>query len=273
MKRCQKCNFQSDAMLDYCWQCGTQLTDVSNAGQFYQGAQATQNYNVPNQGQGYSTYGQSYQQNYAPNYQPRKSSVSFGRVAAVLSGIFLFLLLIAGAGAAVVYKVVSRPPVPRYEEDYRYRNPEPVKPVPVKENPVNDRSKSDKPSAEFEKIWVDYNVRENGRLGMRIHVKFSVYKLKDVDSQLAIYFEKSDGTKLKSTSKKYSSKSGQVAVYRALKPGYDETIYKDLDVFMPYDELKLGRGKYDLKMDADVIYENGDLVEHLGYHDFQYEKG
>jgi hypothetical protein len=188
-----------------------------------------------------------------------------------LSGIFLFLLLIAGAGAAVVYKVVSRPPVPRYEDDYRYRNSEPVKPA-VKENPVNDKSKADKPSAEFEKIWVDYNVRENGRLGMRIHVKFSVYKLKDVDSQLAICFEKSDGTKLKSTSKKYSSKSGQVAVYRALKPGYDETIYKDLDVFMPYDELKLGRGKYDLKMDADVIYENGDLVEHLGYHDFQYEK-
>jgi hypothetical protein len=245
------------------------LTDVSNAGQFYQGAARTQNYSLPPGAQGYSTFGQAS----APNYQPRKSSASFGRVALVLSGIFLFLLLIAGAGAAVVYKVVSRPPVPRYEDDYRYRNSEPVKPAPaVKENPVSDRSKSDKPSAEFEKIWIDYNVRENGRLGMRIHVKFSVYKMKDVDSQLAIYFEKSDGTKLKSTSKKYSSKDSQVTVYRALKPGYDETIYKDLDVFMPYDELKLGRGKYDLKMDADVIYENGDLVEHLGYHDFQYEK-
>jgi hypothetical protein len=41
---------------------------------------------------------------------------------------------------------------------------------------------------------------------------------------------------------------------------------------MPYDEPKLERGKYDLKMDVDVIYENGDLVEHMNYHDFQYEK-
>jgi hypothetical protein len=256
-------------MLDYCWQCGTLLTDISNAGQFYQGAPPTQNYVVPNQGQGYSTYGQ----NGAPQYQPRRSSISFGRVALVLSGIFFVLFLIAGAGAAVVYKVVSRPPVPRYEDDYRYRNPEPVKPSPaVKENPVKDRSKSDKPSAEFEKIWVDYNVRENGRLGMRIHVKFTVYNMKDVDSYLAVYFEKSDGTKLKSTNKKFASKDGQVAVFRSLKPGYVDTVYKDLEVFMPYEELKLGKGKYDLKMDADVIYEKGDLVEHLGYYDFQYEK-
>ena len=266
MKRCQKCNFQSDAMLEYCWQCGTQLTEVS---QFYQGAQPTQDYDVPRPSQMSNSYGQ----NYGQNYQPRPSSISFGRVAAVLGGIFFVLFLIAGAGAAVVYKVVNRPPVPRYEDDYRYRNPEPVKPAPVvKEEPSKEPRKSNEPDAEFEKIWVDYNVRENGRLGMRIHVKFSVYNMKDVDSQLAVYFEKSDGTKLKTTGKKFSSKDGQVAVFRALKPGYDDTIYKDLEVFMPYDEFKLGKGKYDLKMDADVIYENGDLVEHLGYHDFQYEK-
>ena len=264
MKRCQKCNFQSDAMLDYCWQCGSLLVNTSNDGQFYQNAQVTQEYGAPNRMADYSTYEQAH----APQYQPRPVSVSFSRVAAVLGGIFLFLLLIGGAGAAVVYKVINRPPVPRYEEDYRSQNPKPVKPAPA----VNEKSRSDKPGAQFEKLWVDYNVRENGRLGMRIHVKFSVHKMKDVDSQLAIYFEKSDGTKLKSTSKKYSSKDGQVAVYRALKPGYVETVYKDLDVFMPYEELKLGKGKYDLKMDADVIYENGDLVEHLGYHEFQYEK-
>jgi hypothetical protein len=267
-------------MLDYCWQCGTQLTDFSNAGNYYQSGQPTQNYDngaqnnyAPNQTQGFNNYGQ----NYAPNFQPRAQGASFGRIAAVLGGIFAFLLLISGAGAAVIYRVINKPPVPRYEDDYRYRNPEPVKsPVkesePVKITPSNDKRKSDKASTEFEKMWVDYNVTENGRFGMRIHVKFSVFNMKGVDSQLAIYFEKSDGTKLKSTSKSFSSKDGQVAVYRALKPGYDDTVYKDLELFMPYDELKLERGKYDLKMDVDVIYENGDLVEHLNYHDFQYEK-
>lgn len=266
MKGCQKCNFQSDAMLEYCWQCGSQLTDVSNAGQFYQGAQPTQNYSLPNQAQGFNNYGQTG----APNYQPRPVSYSFGRVAAVLSGIFLFILLISGAGVAVIYKVVNKPTKP-YPE-YRYRNPEPVKSPAIKENPVKERTKTDKPRAEFEKIWVDYNVKENGRLGMRIHVKFSVFNMKDVDSRLAINFEKADGTKLTTTNKKFANKDGKVAVSRALKPGFDDTIYKDLEIFMPYEELKLGPGKYDLKMDADVTYENGELVEHLGYHDFIYEK-
>jgi hypothetical protein len=263
MKRCQKCNFQSDAMLDYCWQCGVELTDVSNAGRFYQGT--AQNFN-------------NYRQNYAPKYEPRANSFSGGRVAAVLGGIFFVLLLISGAGAAVIYKVINNPRPNPY--DYRSRpvkpSPakeiEPVKNDPVKTDPAADDKDSNKPRAEFEKIRVDYNVREKGRLGMRIHVKFSVFNMKGVDSEMAVFFEKADGTKLKSTSKTYSSKSGQTAAYRSLKPGYDETIYKDLDVFMPYDELKLGRGKYDLKMDVDVIYENGDLVEHLGYQDFQYEK-
>jgi len=198
-------------------------------------------------------------------------------VAVVLEGIFAFLLLVSGAGGAVIYKVINKPPVRRYE-DYRYRNPEPPKPAPVKEsepaknNPPSEKRKSTAASAEFEKIWVDYNVREKGRLGMLIHVKFSVYNMKDVDSYLAVYFEKADGTKLKTTNKKFSSNDGQVAVFRSLKPGYQDTVYKDLEVFMPYEELKLPGGKYNLKMDADVIYENGDLVEHLGYHDFIYEK-
>jgi hypothetical protein len=270
-------------MLDYCWQCGIQLTNVSNAGQFYQGAQPTREYSLPhvappfnNYGQNYrqnngQNYGQNFGQNYAPNYQPRPSSVSYGRIAAVLGGIFVAFLLFSGAVGFVVYGVFLRPAPPRYEP-YRYRNPEPPKPVTVKENPVTNDRRSDQPSAKLEKLWVDYNVRENGRLGMRIHAKFSVYDLKGVDSQLAIYFEKADGTKLKSTARKFSSKDGQVAVFRALKPGFDDTVYSDLDVFMPYDELKLGRGKYDLKMDVDVIYESGEMIEHLGYHDFQYEK-
>jgi len=105
-----------------------------------------------------------------------------------------------------------------------------------------------------------------------VHVKFSVFNMKDVDSNLTLYFEKADGTKLTTTNTKFSSKDGQVAVSRTLKPGFDDTIYKDLEIFMPYEELKLGRGKYNLKMDADVTLENGDLVEHLGYHDFTYEK-
>ena len=288
MKRCQKCNLQNDALIDYCWQCGSQLSNFSGAGNYYQSAQLTQafptetpTYYRDNQTQDFGVY----QNDHAPKYQPRVSQVSFGRVAMVIGSIFVFLLLVSGAGAAVAYKVFYQPRVivdryPRKEQNRT--NPEPVKPEPVKQTepaktplPAKETPKtvkSDQASTGFEKMWVDYNVKENGRLGMRIHAKFTVNNLKDEDSYLAIYFEKADGTDLKTTNKKFAAKDGQVAVYRSMKPGYDETVYKDLDVFMPYDELNLSPGKYDLKMDADVIYENGDLVEHLNYYEFQYEK-
>jgi len=258
-------------MLEYCWQCGSQLNAFSNAGQFYQGAPPTQQYSLPNQPQMFNGSGQNYGQNFQPNFQPRAASYSAGRVAAVLGGFFLFLVVIAGAGAAVVYRVANQPKVNRYSE-YRYRQQPPPKSPAVRENPADVKRRSGKQSAELEKIWVDYNVRENGRLGMRIHARFSVFNMKNVDSRLTIYFEKPDGTRLAGSNPNFSSKDGKVAASRTLKPGWDDTVYKDLEVFMPYDELNLGKGKHDLKMNANVTLENGELVEHLGYHEFLYEK-
>jgi len=264
-------------MIDYCWQCGGQLTDFSNAGNFYQSAQPTQNYN---QGANYDPRWQGqnfggYQNNYAPRYQPRPTETNWGRVALVLGSFFLFLFLVSGVGAAVVYKIFAKPSI-KPREEYISRNPEPVKPVePVKTAPspeVPKTVKTNTADVKFEKMWVDYNVKEDGRLGMRIHVKFSADNLKDIDSYLVVHFEKADGARLLTSNKKFASKDGQVSAYRSIKPGYDETVYKDLDVFMPYEELKLDYGKFDLKMDVDVIYENGDLIEHMNYYDFQYEK-
>jgi hypothetical protein len=128
-------------------------------------------------------------------------------------------------------------------------------------------------TATFENLWVDYDVTENGHKGMRIHVKFKVFNMKDVDSYLAIYFEKKDGDKLYTNNLDYRSKSGQVAIYKSLSPGYNpETDYSDLQVFMPYKEFNLGTGKFDLKLDADVIYKDGGLVKHLKYYDFWFSQ-
>src|SRR5689334_7338217 len=40
------------------------------------------------------------------------------------------------------------------------------------------------PSAEFKSCWIDYNVSDGGRKGMRIHVNFEVTGLKVVDSKI-----------------------------------------------------------------------------------------
>lgn len=126
-------------------------------------------------------------------------------------------------------------------------------------------------SATFQKLWVDYDVKENGQKGMRIHVSFTAVNLKGIDCYLAVYFEKKNGEKIDGTNDGFRSKAGQLAVYKNFKPAYPEAIYDDLQLFMPYSEIKLPPGKYDLKLDANVILKNGDMVKHLKDHDFVFE--
>ncbi|MGC2235785.1 MAG: hypothetical protein WA584_06465 [Pyrinomonadaceae bacterium] len=131
---------------------------------------------------------------------------------------------------------------------------------------------SRKPSAEFGKIWIDYDVTQGGQKGMRVHTKFTVVDMKGIPGYLGVYFQKKNGDKLYTNNKTYRSKEGQVAIYFDINPGYERTVYEDAQVFIPYSEFSLPRGSYDLQMDMDVIYENGDLIQHLTLHDFWYEK-
>jgi len=128
------------------------------------------------------------------------------------------------------------------------------------------------PSAKFDSIWVDYDVTEDDRKGMRIHLKFTTYELKGIDSSIRIYFQTSDGTNLKDKNQKFYSAAGNVAVFNDIKPGYEPAFYEDLKTFMPYDELELNDGKYNLRMDVDLIYEDGTLIQHLTYKEFVYSQ-
>jgi hypothetical protein len=131
-------------------------------------------------------------------------------------------------------------------------------------------SKTSVPSATFEKIWVDYDVTDAGRKGMRIHTAFKTFGMKDLPSYLQIKFQKRDGTALMDNNGAFDHKDGSVAAFRELKPGFDPADFKDSDVFMPYDELDLSPGKYQLRMDVDVIHEDGRLIQHLTLYDFDY---
>ena len=63
-----------------------------------------------------------------------------------------------------------------------------------------------------------------------------------------------------------------MAVYRSIKPQYDPAIYGDLDVFMPYSELHLDAGEYDLAMNIKLIYKAGGLISKLTKYCFEYTK-
>lgn len=221
---------------------------------------------------------------------PPSQSKSGGKIFLVLGGIALLFLLFLTAGAAIL--------ISNWGEIARmFDDPQPTpQPTRAVDEPTPDADPSVLPSVQptsfptatprvkpspksktdartkFDKVWVDFNVKEKGRMGMRIHTKFSVLNMKGVKSYLAIYFQKKDGTELMSNDPDFRSRNGNLALFQLLRPAYANTIYKDIELFMPYAELNLDRGRHDLKLDIDLISENGELIEHMGYYEFWYEE-
>jgi hypothetical protein len=136
-------------------------------------------------------------------------------------------------------------------------------------SPDNSINNSFAPSAVFKSCRVDYNVTEGGRKGMRIHVNFEVTGLKDVDSKLVARVQKDDGDFVTSDTS-YSNNEGQLETSFSMKPGYPTSVYEDAEMFLPYSELNLRKGDWNLKLDIDLSYEDGELIQHLGYKNFKF---
>ena len=286
MKKCQTCGNQNADDMRFCLNCGSTLPDAPVIVNFggSQGGQSNP---------GTNPYGQSmetqfggkpaFQQPQPQNYSmvpPSGKSGGSKKIFIAVAGVFALFFLILVAGAAIIgynmmkkKEIVTVSPTPTASPSASV-SPSASPSASKSSSPTPKPSDSPKSNVDakvkFDKVWVDYNVKEGGENGMRIHVKFEVTGMEGVDSYLMVYFQKEDGTDLTTSSSLYGSKDGRVAAKRALKPGYDVTVYKDLDVFMPYSELNLTKGKYDLKMDIDVADDDESLIKHLGYHEFQY---
>lgn len=129
-----------------------------------------------------------------------------------------------------------------------------------------------KPSAQFDRIWIDYDVKQEGRNGMRVHVAFSLKGLKGKSVSLKLIFLDEDEAPLPDSDGRYQI-DGVVSISKALKPVYDPAVYKDMSLFMPYSELGLGDGTYRLGVDADIVYPDGKTLTHLGSEFFDYSQG
>ena len=130
------------------------------------------------------------------------------------------------------------------------------------------------PRATYDTAWVEHNVTEGGVKGMRIHIKFTAYDMKDMEAYVAGYFTFNDrvGGPLKDKNQKYNSTAGDVAVYKSVTPVYNPAYFEDLQLFMPNDEFDLGPGSYKLTMEIKLIYKEGGLIQDLAYYDFDYDR-
>jgi hypothetical protein len=295
MKNCQTCGTANSEDMRFCVQCGKPLPDApivfnlqdsgSQPGPGTNPYGQSQPTNFGQQGAGQQpNFGQ--QPNYQPGFQPQQFSMvpppkrggGGGKMLIIVGGVFalIALVVIGVAGIAIVNLMKDSPvttnsPTPTASPTSSPASSPKSTSTPRKTETPTEKSTTDA-RATVGKIWVDFNVKEGGRNGMRIHTEFTVFNLKGEDLYLALYFMKADDTPLSTTNSKYSSSEGQVALFSTLKPGFDETYYQDVKLFIPYDEFRLPKGKYDLKIDASVIYKAGGRVDHLDYYTFEYEK-
>ncbi|MBK7708385.1 MAG: hypothetical protein IPJ30_22165 [Acidobacteria bacterium] len=107
---------------------------------------------------------------------------------------------------------------------------------------------------------------------MLVHVNFEVAGMKGVDALLAIRIRKGGDTYLESASASFSNADGEFEVTYAIKPGYDTAVYEDATVFIPYNEIVITRGTWDLELDADRRYEDGELIRHLDFYEFEFKR-
>jgi hypothetical protein len=108
----------------------------------------------------------------------------------------------------------------------------------------------DDPEAVYEGARIVHNVTVGGVKGMRVHATFRVNYGLGVPSMMIAYFyyDDEDSTPLKSGDANYRDQKGNVSCHVNFTPAYDPAIYKDLQLFMPYEALNMESGEqYDLK--------------------------
>ena len=129
-----------------------------------------------------------------------------------------------------------------------------------------------KAKANIQKIWVDHNQFEGGVKGIRIHVKFHVDHFKGSKGRVVAYFYKKNGDALKDFNEKYDTIDGYVCVWKNFTPLYDNTLFSDFKLFMPYREFhrpqNLGSGKHDLKFRVRIFDDNIPLSDRSDWFHF-----
>ena len=107
-------------------------------------------------------------------------------------------------------------------------------------------------SGRINNIWVDYDVVQLGMDGMLIHVEFEVDGLQDMPCAIGAYFYYESGEGLTDQNGAYTSEGNQVITSLEFTPVYPSAIFNDFELFMPYDELDLPDGDYDLKFSISI---------------------
>ena len=105
------------------------------------------------------------------------------------------------------------------------------------------------PNAKINSITYEHNFKQGFEYGMLIRVKLDVNNLKDVPlTAIAFFYDANTGNKLLSEGRRYAATDRHIATWVELKPAYVNTVYSDLQLYIPYREMHLkNKINYNLK--------------------------
>lgn len=128
-------------------------------------------------------------------------------------------------------------------------------------------------SGNFIEVSVEHNYTEDNKKGMRITLDFNINYAKDVENQVVAYFSDDEGNPLLSSDGDFQTASGKVAVFKNFTPQYDKTKFTDVGLFIPYEELGLPEGEFNIEFSLSVWHNKKTVIFESGSYYFRYRKG
>jgi len=124
------------------------------------------------------------------------------------------------------------------------------------------------PSGKILEFKLVLDVQSDQNFGLEIHTKFSIEDSINKDCELTAWFEFSNGQELKDLNNKYGSVDGNVATFKRFSPPYQSSLYENMTLFLPYDELHLKKeGSHSIRFQVGLFC-NGTQLDKSEYLQF-----
>src|SRR5262249_15406860 len=105
----------------------------------------------------------------------------------------------------------------------------------------------------FNEVRHEHNAEVGGRKGMAIHVNVKVNHAPGLPCEVVAVFLDGRGELLKGRSPAHRTPDGYLVATTRVTPRYPFTDFKDLVLFIPYDEFTLPAGEHELAYRVSVV--------------------
>jgi hypothetical protein len=141
-------------------------------------------------------------------------------------------------------------PVQSIKAETAQRQPQQVenKPVQVPNTPAK---------ATIKNVEVTHNVFQSDQPGIQIRLCFSIQNRKGLSCGVLAYFRDEQGKGLVDLNNKFKTTTGHVCVGTSFTPDFEDALFNDYILFLPYAELDQPDGKRNLQFNVQIYDDTG----------------